>query len=139
MPHIRPTPYWKKMNEIEPAPGAIANTDGITHSGAAELFFEGEPVFLNHRVGEYLTSNPGHFCFGVGATQTGIQANFEILALPYAAQTLVSHLRKGVVDGFTLRIEDTLFEGNVDVGHHGNPYYTSVDNGALSFSSRSSR
>src|SRR6516162_10197204 len=93
-----------------------------------ELLFEGEFVFLDHRVGEDLARDPGYFRLSLGSREGGIQADLEVFALPYSVQIVVSHFLKGIVDGLALGIEHTLLQGNVYVSHHRNHYYTSSDN-----------
>src|SRR5689334_18246077 len=83
------------------------------------LVFEGETKFFDHRVGQYLPGDSLNFGLGPVPVKTAFEGQFEVFALPNLLQTLIAHLLQSALDGFALRIENALLEGNVDVGLHG--------------------
>jgi hypothetical protein len=56
--------------------------------------------------------------FGGGLVRAGRQINLNVFANVNAGDTRVTHVGKGVLDGFALRIKDGFFRSNDDFGFH---------------------
>jgi len=84
-----------------------------------ESVFEGVTVLLNHRVGEDFACDTINLRLGLVPAEAAVQLEFKILALADVRQAFVTHLLQRSLDSLALRIENALFEGNVDEGFHG--------------------
>jgi len=75
-------------------------------------------VFLNHRIGQNFPRDAFDLGLRLGLAQVAVQRELEIFPLPNIAEALVAHLFQRALDGFALRVQDTLFERDVDIGFH---------------------
>jgi hypothetical protein len=80
--------------------------------------FEMEPKFFNNRIGEHFARDPLDLGMGGGGVQRLSQPDYEILALPHVLDPLILHLLKGAVNGLPLRVENRLFERDIDMSLH---------------------
>src|SRR5205085_2510895 len=92
---------------------------GRARAYAHPLVFEGVAILFNDRVGQNLARNALDFRLSVGFGETAIQTDLEVLSLPNALQPLKAHFVQRALDSLALRIQDTFFERDVNVGSHG--------------------
>ena len=83
------------------------------------LLLKREAEFLDDRIGQHFSSHARDFRFRLGAGESAVEREFEILSLAHFLEALVSHLLERTLDGLALRIQNALLQRNIDVGFHG--------------------
>src|SRR5579863_8101065 len=89
-------------------------------SPAPELLGQGEreTEFFNHWVGQNFAGDAFDLRLRLFARQSPVQRELKIFSLAHALQALVAHLLERALNGFALRIENTLLQRDVNVGCH---------------------
>src|SRR5271157_2525779 len=88
------------------------------------LIHDLETVFLDDRIGEDILGNTLELLLRFFAVPA-IQIEDEKLALAYAGNLRVAQAEKGVLNGLTLRVQNSAFRHNPDVSFHGHQYSNS--------------
>ncbi len=77
-------------------------------------------VILDHRIGQQLLAHIGNR----GAGRRGValvEFDFDILALANVFDAAEVQAGEGLLNGLTLRVENTIFQGDVDTCFQGDP------------------
>lgn len=72
--------------------------------------FKRKTKLFNYWVGKHVAGNPAHFGFSFSTGESTIEGEFKILPLAYVIQPFVTHFFKSALNGFSLRIQNTLLE-----------------------------
>jgi hypothetical protein len=86
--------------------------------GKLHCIFKVKPEFFDHRIREHFADNPFHFSVRRGSIERIGQPDYKIFSLPHVLNALILHLFKGAVNGLTLRIENRLFQRDIDMSLH---------------------
>src|SRR5208283_972418 len=94
-------------------------------SGFATLIHDLEAVFLDHRIGKHFLGNALELLLRFLAVPA-IQIEDEEFSLAYAGNLRVTQAGKSVLNGLTLRVQNSAFRHNPNVCFHGPQYSNSV-------------
>src|SRR5271157_1994195 len=93
-------------------------------SGFATLIHDLEAVFLDHRIGEHFLGNALQLLLRLVAAPA-IQIENEEFSLAHVGNLRVTQAGKSVLNGLTLRVQNSAFRHNPDVSFHGHQYSNS--------------
>ena len=87
-------------------------------SGVSNLFHDLEAVFLDDRIGEHFLGDALELLLRLVAVPA-IQIKNEEFSLAYVGHLRVTQAGKSVLNGLTLRVQNSAFRHNPDVSFHG--------------------